>query len=53
METSDLDAYHAELAAKRYRFARPEIETRPRGTRAMSVKAPFGNRLTFTGPGVL
>jgi uncharacterized glyoxalase superfamily protein PhnB len=48
IETSDLDAFHAELASKRYKYARPRIEEMPWGTRDMSVKDPFGNRLTFT-----
>jgi uncharacterized glyoxalase superfamily protein PhnB len=48
IETSDLDAFHAVLASKRYKYARPGIEEMPWGTRDMSVKDPFGNRLTFT-----
>jgi hypothetical protein len=36
------------LAAKRYPYARPAIEQMPWGTRDLSVKDPFGNRLTFT-----
>lgn len=50
IETSDLDSLHAELAAKRYRYARPGIEKQPWG-RDMSVKDPFGNRLTFSALG--
>ena len=50
IETSELDAFHAELASKRYKYARPVIEEMPWGTRDMSVKDPFGNRLTFTTP---
>ena len=48
IETTDLDAFHAELAAKHYKYYRPGIEEMPWGTRDMSVKDPFGNRLTFT-----
>ena len=48
IETSELDAFHAELASKHYKCARPEIENMPWGTRDMSVKDPFGNRLIFT-----
>lgn len=47
--TSDIDAFQAELAGKRYGYARPQIEDMPWGSRDMSVKDPFGNRLTFTG----
>lgn len=43
----DLDALHAELAAKPYAYARPGIEHTPWDSREMSVKDPFGNRLTF------
>jgi uncharacterized glyoxalase superfamily protein PhnB len=48
IETSELDAFHAELTSKQYKYARPGIHTTPWGTREMSVKDPFGNRLTFT-----
>jgi uncharacterized glyoxalase superfamily protein PhnB len=48
IETNELDAFHAELIAKRYKYYRPGIEEMPWGTRDMSVKDPFGNRLTFT-----
>ena len=48
IETSALDAFHGELATKQYKYARPGIEEMPWGTRDMSVKDPFGNRLTFT-----
>jgi uncharacterized glyoxalase superfamily protein PhnB len=48
IETSELDAFHAELASKHYKYAKPEIENMPWGTRDMSVKDPFGNRLIFT-----
>ena len=48
IEADGLDALHAELTGKNYRWARPGIEDMPWGTRDMSVKDPFGNRLTFT-----
>ena len=48
IETTDLDAFQAELASRHYKYARPGIEDMPWGTRDMSVKDPFGNRLTFT-----
>lgn len=48
IEVGDIDAYHAELAAKQYGYARPAIDATPWGSRDMSVKDPFGNRLTFT-----
>ncbi len=48
IEVGDIDAYHAELAGKGYGHARPDIGDTPWGSRDMSVKDPFGNRLTFT-----
>jgi len=48
IEVGDIDAYHAELTAKEYGYARPGIDDTPWGSRDMSVKDPFGNRLTFT-----
>lgn len=47
IQTSELDSFHAEITAKRYKYYRPGIEEMPWGTREMSVKDPFGNRLTF------
>lgn len=44
---ADLDAYHAELAARGHSHARPAIETLPWG-RDMKLTDPFGNRLIFT-----
>jgi uncharacterized glyoxalase superfamily protein PhnB len=48
IEVEDIEAFHAELAEKQYGYARPQVEQTPWGTRDMSVKDPFGNRLTFT-----
>jgi catechol 2,3-dioxygenase-like lactoylglutathione lyase family enzyme len=48
IETEGLEALHAELIAKSYKYAQPGIENMPWGTREMSVTDPFGNRLTFT-----
>ena len=48
IEVGDIDAYHAELVGKGYGYARPDIGDTPWGSRDMSVKDPFGNRLTFT-----
>ena len=47
IETDDLVGLQDELTNKDYRFARPEIDDTPWGTREMSIKDPFGNRLTF------
>ena len=42
-----VDEYHRELAAKRYNYYRPGVQTTPWGSRCMDVKDPFGNRLSF------
>jgi uncharacterized glyoxalase superfamily protein PhnB len=43
-----LDAFHAEITAKAYRYMRPGIELAPWGARVMNVKDPFGNRIMFS-----
>jgi uncharacterized glyoxalase superfamily protein PhnB len=48
IETTELEAYHAALNAKRYKYARPGLEDMPWGAREMTVRDPFGNRLSFT-----
>lgn len=48
IEVDEIGALHAELTAKQYKYARPSLDDTPWGTRDMSVKDPFGNRLTFT-----
>jgi catechol 2,3-dioxygenase-like lactoylglutathione lyase family enzyme len=48
IETGELEAFQKELAAKKYRHARPAIEEMPWGSKDMTVYDPFGNRLTFT-----
>ena len=46
IETKELEAFQAHLAAKNYKYAKPHIEEMPWGLE-MSVQDPFGNRLTF------
>lgn len=48
IETDDIEAFHAELIARRYGNARPGLEETPWGSKDVSVTDPFGNRLTFT-----
>jgi uncharacterized glyoxalase superfamily protein PhnB len=50
IETADIDAFHGELAAKQYKYARPGVQDQPWGMREVAVKDPFGNRLTFSQP---
>jgi uncharacterized glyoxalase superfamily protein PhnB len=47
IETSDLSSLHAELTSRHYKYARPGVDEQPWG-REMSVRDPFGNRLTFS-----
>jgi catechol 2,3-dioxygenase-like lactoylglutathione lyase family enzyme len=44
---ADVDAYQAELIAKRYKHARPGVDAVPWGAREMSIRDPSGNRLIF------
>jgi catechol 2,3-dioxygenase-like lactoylglutathione lyase family enzyme len=47
IETAALDDLLAELRAHDYKYAKPDIEHAPWGERVLSVRDPFGNRLTF------
>ena len=48
VETAGLDALHAEVSAKNYRYLRPGIEDAPWGARVMTVVDPFSNRIRFS-----
>jgi uncharacterized glyoxalase superfamily protein PhnB len=50
VRTDDLDALHAELTARRYKYYRPGIQEQSWGLRDMTVLDPFGNRITFAEP---
>lgn len=50
IESDDLDAFQQQLLAANYKHARPQVEPTPWGTREMTVRDPFGNRLVFTSP---
>jgi catechol 2,3-dioxygenase-like lactoylglutathione lyase family enzyme len=45
-----LDAFHAEVAAKAYRYFNPAIKEQFWGARTMAVLDPCGNRIAFTEP---
>jgi hypothetical protein len=45
--TPDIDAFHREVTNKRYKYARPGIQDQSWGMREVSIKDPFGNKLTF------
>ena len=53
IDTDGLESYRRMLLDKRYRYARPGIETTPWGSREMSILDPFGNRLTFIAAATL
>lgn len=48
IETDELEAYHQQLLRKKYKYARPEIQEMPWGSKEMTISDPFGNRVTFT-----
>ena len=48
ISTTALEIFQRELLAKHYKYARPGIEDTPWDSRDMSIRDPFGNRLTFT-----
>ena len=43
-----LEAFHAEITSKGYRYMRPGIELAPWHAKLMQVTDPFGNRLRFS-----
>ena len=47
IKVEDIAALHRELIGKKYRYARPGLETTPWQSREVSVGDPFGNRLHF------
>ena len=48
IETTDLAAYHADLTAKQYGYARPGLVEQPWGATTMTIADPFYNRLEFS-----
>ena len=45
-----LEAFHKQISAKGYRYARPALEATPWGTLEMAVADPFGNLIRFCEP---
>lgn len=52
IQVDDVAALQKALLAKQYKYARPGVEQTPWGTLEMSIKDPFGNRLTFVQVGI-
>lgn len=48
VEMEGVDALHAAMTAKQYKFAKPGIENTPWGARVVRVTDPFGNCLIFS-----
>ena len=42
-----IEALHAELTARKYKYNRPGLDTAPWNAKLMEVVDPFGNRLVF------
>ena len=51
IQAQGVDAYQQQLVGKDYRYAKPGVEETPWGSREMSIKDPFGNRLVFVEEG--
>ncbi len=50
IQVDDIVAFHGELSAKDYNYARPGIEDTSYGTREVRISDPFGNKLIFFEP---
>ncbi|MGN6284918.1 MAG: glyoxalase superfamily protein [Afipia sp.] len=50
IEMSGIADYHAELAAKNYRYMRPGLERQSWGATTVTVYDPFSNHITFSEP---
>jgi len=48
IETTDLAAYHADLLARQYGYARPGLVDQPWGATSMTIADPFFNRIEFS-----
>lgn len=48
IQMNGIDALHAELAAKKYTYMNPGIQTQEWGTRDLCVYDPFNNQIVFS-----
>jgi uncharacterized glyoxalase superfamily protein PhnB len=48
IETTEIEQFQNELINKNYKYARPQIQNMPWGSRDMAISDPFRNRLIFT-----
>ena len=48
IETTELDAFQRQLSGKKYKYANPGApQEMPWGTRELTIRDPFGNKLIF------
>jgi uncharacterized glyoxalase superfamily protein PhnB len=47
IEVENLELLHSNLISKKYKYARPGIETTPWNTLEVRIGDPFGNRIVF------
>ena len=47
IQARGVDEYQERVLGKEYRYAKPGVEETTWGTREMSIRDPFGNRLVF------
>jgi uncharacterized glyoxalase superfamily protein PhnB len=47
IEVENLELLHSNLISKKYKYARPGIETTPWNSREVCIGDPFGNRIVF------
>lgn len=50
LEVDDVAAFHAELAAKQYKYMRPGLQEQSWGFTEVSLIDPFNNKLIFCEP---
>jgi hypothetical protein len=50
IRVDELEAYHAELIAKPYKYYRPTLADAEWGERGMTIQDGFGNKLIFFRP---
>lgn len=47
VQVDEVEAYHAQLIAAKYKYNRPGLQEQEWGTIEFTVYDPFGNRITF------
>lgn len=47
IEVENIELLHAKLSSKKYKYARPGLETTPWNTREVRLGDPFGNKIIF------